>query len=266
MKKRINRSPKKVLPLSRARYVSSKIGKTKAVESVESLRKYVPSTMRMTKTSLEHMLNKYKMVYIKPNIGMCGNGVIRIELAGDDADLAYSYQSGVTRKRFKSFDDMFTSLHKLTRKRHYLVQKGIHLLTHKGNRFDLRVMVQQTPARTWETTGVIGRVAHPTKIVTNFHNGGTLKSVDTLLMRYLAPTERNKYVKQLHVMGVMVAKAINARYRGVKEVGVDIAVDKELNPWILEVNTSPDPYIFRRLTDKRIYAKIRRYAKAYGRL
>src|SRR6478609_391275 len=108
-------------------------------------------------------------------------------------------------------------------------------------------MVQQSLVRKWETTGVIGRVAHPAKIVTNFHNGGTLKSVDTLLKKYLPPAERKGYVQRLQVMGVQVAKAINTRYRGVKEIGVDVAIDKDLQPWILEVNTSPDPYIFRRL-------------------
>lgn len=266
MKKRIKRKSKKPVPLYKARYVSSKIGKTKAVESVESLGKYVPSTKRMTAETLQEMLEQYKMVYVKPNIGMFGNGVIRIELAGEDAERLYSYQSGVTIRRFKTFADLYVSLIKVTRKRPYLVQKGIHLLTYKGNRFDLRVMVQQTFARKWETTGIIGRVAHPAKIVTNFHNGGTLKSVDTLLKKYLPPTERKGFVKQLQVMGIQVAKAINSRYRGVKEIGVDVALDKDLQPWILEVNTSPDPYIFRRLKDKRIFAKMRRYAKAYGRL
>ncbi|KRE65195.1 YheC/YheD family protein [Paenibacillus sp. Soil750] len=266
MKRIRKKSTKKPISLRKARYVSSKIGKTKAVESVESLRKYVPSTKRMNSVTLQEMLEQYKMVYVKPNIGMFGNGVIRIELTGEEAERSYSYQSGVTIKRFKTFNDMYVSLLKVTRKRRYLVQKGIHLLTYKGNRFDLRVMVQQTPARKWETTGIIGRVAHPAKIVTNFHNGGTLKSVDTLLKKYLPRAERTGYVNELQVMGIQVAKAINTRYRGVKEIGVDVALDKDLQPWILEVNTSPDPYIFRRLKDKRIFAKIRRYAKAYGRL
>lgn len=268
--KRMNRGikhiTKKAPSLNRPRYVSSKIGKTMAVVSDESLRKYVPSTKRMTSITLQEMLDQYKMVYVKPNVGMFGNGVIRIELTGEEEEKPYFYQSGVTIKKFKTFAEMYVSLLKETKKRPYLVQRGIHLLTYKGNRFDLRVMVQQSPARRWETTGVIGRVAHPSKIVTNFHNGGTLKSVDTLLQKYLPPSERKGYVKQLHVIGVQIAKAINSRYRGVKEIGVDVALDKDLHPWVLEVNTSPDPYIFQRLSDKRIFAKIRRYARAYGRL
>ena len=110
MKKSIKKSTKKPLRLNRARYVSSKIGKTMAVVSDESLRKYVPSTKRMTAATLQEMLEQYKMVYVKPNVGMFGNGVIRIELAGEDAERPYSYQSGVTLKRFKTFADMFASL------------------------------------------------------------------------------------------------------------------------------------------------------------
>ncbi|OCT16795.1 endospore coat-associated protein [Paenibacillus pectinilyticus] len=252
--------------MNKARYVSSKIGKTRAIEAKDDLRKYIPLTKRLTAATLKNMLEKYRMVYVKPNVGMFGNGVIRVEQAGDEAVKPYSFQEGVRLQRFKTYKDLYKSLSKVTSKRPYLVQKGIHLLTYKGNRFDLRVMVQQTPGHKWETTGIIGRVAHPRKIVTNFHNGGTLKSVDTLLKSYLPPSKRKGYVGQLQTMGVQVAKAINARYKGVKEIGVDVALDKDLNPWILEVNTSPDPYIFRRLSDKRIFAKIKKYAKAYGRL
>ncbi|NOU99613.1 YheC/YheD family protein [Paenibacillus sp. LMG 31457] len=258
---------KKRTKIRYSRYVTSKIGKTKAVEANVSLKEYVPTTKWMTSETLKQMLNQHKMVYIKPNVGMFGNGVIRVEMSeGGGEIMPYSYQLGVNLKRFKTFDDMYASIIKKTGKKQYLVQKGIHLLKYRGNRFDLRIMVQQSPRRSWETTGVIGRVAHPSKIVTNFHSGGTLKPVDTLLHSYLSAGERDQYIQKLHVLGMRVAKAIHAKYRGVKEIGVDVALDKELHPWILEVNTSPDPYIFRRLRDKRIFSKIQRYGRANGRL
>ncbi|MFD0696061.1 YheC/YheD family protein [Paenibacillus sp. GCM10027628] len=257
---------KRKFNISRARYVHSKWRKTKAVESFQSLRQYVPVTKRMTRETLQQMLQEYKMVYVKPNIGMFGRGVIRVEWAKDAETHPYSYQSGVRLRRFGTFDGMYASIRKLTNDRHYLAQKGIHLLKYKGNRFDLRVMVQQTPKHNWETTGIIGRVAHPSKIVTNFHSGGTLKPLEVLIAKYVPAKERKNYAKKLNVLGVQVAKAIHSRYKGVKEIGIDVALDKELHPWILEVNTCPDPYIFQRLKDKRIFAKMRRYERSYDRL
>ncbi|MEW9700579.1 YheC/YheD family protein [Paenibacillus sp. SI8] len=262
----MKKTPRKKISINRSRYIHSKWAKTKAIEAVKELRQYVPVTRKMSKETLLDMLNEYRMVYIKPNSGMFGNGVIRVEWAEGAAEKPYSFQSGVRLKSFDSFEEMYTAILKVTKKKYYLAQKGIHLLKYRGNRFDLRVMVQQSPLRKWETTGIIGRVAHPSKIVTNFHSGGTLKPVEQLLAKYLSVNEQKRYVKKLRVLGVQVAKAVHARYQGVKEIGVDVALDKELHPWVLEVNTSPDPFIFNRLKDKRIFSKIRRYGRAYDRL
>jgi glutathione synthase/RimK-type ligase-like ATP-grasp enzyme len=226
---------------------------------------HVPDTRFLNVESLRQMLDQYKMVYIKPNIGMFGNGVMRVEL-NEGGETPYSYQSGVRVKRFVRFESMFNSIGKEIGKRKYLVQKGIHLLKYKGNRFDLRVMVQQTPKRGWRSTGIIGRVADPQKIVTNFHNGGTLKSVEALLSSYLPKAEQKRYINELRKLGVHVAEAMHRSFKGIKEIGVDIAIDADLKPWILEVNTQPDPYIFRHLKDKQVYLKIRRYASVYNRL
>ncbi|MBD0383559.1 YheC/YheD family protein [Paenibacillus sp. WST5] len=262
----MQRTSKGKINIGKARYVQSKWGKTKAVESTQALRQYVPDTKRMTRETLLQMLREYRMVYIKPNVGMFGNGVIRVEWTENAKKSPYSYQYGVRLRHFDTFEEIYASIRKVTNKRYYLVQKGIDLLKYKGNRFDLRVMVQQTPQRRWETTGIIGRVAHPDKIVTNFHSGGTLKPIETLLAKYISANERKSYINKLRVIGLQVAKSMDNRYKGVKEIGVDVALDKDLHPWILEVNTSPDPFIFLRLKDKRVFTKIKRYAKAYGRL
>jgi glutathione synthase/RimK-type ligase-like ATP-grasp enzyme len=222
-------------------------------------------TYRMSKLTLKEMLQQYKMVYIKPNVGSFGNGVMRVEWRAGAA-VPYQYQSGLQIKRFMLYTDMYQSIIKQIRNRSYLVQKGIHLLKFKGNSFDLRMMVQQTPTRKWETTGVIGRVAHPKKIVTNFHDGGTLKSVEVLLEGYVSKQGTKSYVGSLKSLGADVARTLHKKYKGIKEIGVDVALDKKLKPWILEVNTSPDPFIFRHLKDKRIFAKMRSYARSYNRL
>ncbi len=229
-----------------------------------SIARHVPDTRILTPGTLQSMLKQYKMIYIKPNRGMFGDGVIRIEHHLDRAE--YSYHAGTTVRTFKSFDELRDSLFQLIKKRKYLAQKGIHLLKYKGRRFDLRVMAQKSPANKWETTGIAGRVAAPDKAVTNVHNGGTVKDLHELLGTYASSAARSQLTRRLRLLGVEVGQRMQMRYPGVKEVGLDIALDESLYPWILEVNTCPDPYIFRKIKDKSVFRRISRYAKAYGRL
>nr|WP_187274448.1 YheC/YheD family protein [Paenibacillus sp. N3.4] len=118
------KTAKKPKKLGRGRYVTSKIGKTKALEASATLRKYIPITKRMNHDSLQQMLKQYKMVYVKPNVGMFGNGVIRVEWADNSSEKPYSYQSGVRLRKFATFDEMYAAMGKVTNKRHYLVQRG----------------------------------------------------------------------------------------------------------------------------------------------
>jgi glutathione synthase/RimK-type ligase-like ATP-grasp enzyme len=277
------------------RFILSKIDKSNALVRNKQLRKYVPETKVMSAAVLRNMLAKYQMVYVKPNIGTFGNGVIRVEqLVKNESSAAkepsgssiptnpsnsaettdptnsnvskdthaYQFQSGLTRRSFSGFDPMYAQLSKLTRGRRYLAQQGIHLLRYHGRRFDLRVMVQQNAEGVWETTGIIGRVAAPKKIVTNYHNGGKLVPVEKLLASH-APSgsSRRNHIAKLSALGELIARQLQSVYPGLKEIGVDVALDSRLHPWVLEANTSPDPYIFRKLADKRIFAKIIRYRR-----
>jgi hypothetical protein len=251
--------------INRPRYVLSKWRKTAIMLQNAKLRDYVPDTKKMTHSSLQSLLNRYKMVYIKPDCGTYGNGVMRVEMDSNGTK-PFHYQAGVLKRSFARFDDMYKSILKQTRKRFYLVQKGIHLTKYNKRQFDIRVMVQQSPRKNWEATGVIGRVAHPQKIVTNVHNGGTLMPIDSLLGSYVSGAAKERYIERLRKLGVSTALQLHGKLSGLKEIGLDVALDQKLHPWVLEVNTSPDPFIFRRLKDKRIFAKIRRYAKAYKRL
>jgi glutathione synthase/RimK-type ligase-like ATP-grasp enzyme len=245
------------------RHVTSKWKKTAVLLRFQHLTKYVPKTVRMTRDSLKLMLQQFQMVYAKPNVGTFGGGVMKVQSLGDGR---YRYQLGLTPKSFDSYDKMYSSIERAIRGRYYLVQKGIPLLKHKHRRFDIRVMVQRSPLKQWETTGLIGRAAAKGKIVTNYHNGGTPMAVETLMSEHMSTERKRTFTDDLRKMGVQVAKALSTQYPGIREIGIDVGVDEQFHPWILEVNTRPDPYIFRHLSDKSVVRKVLRYARSYGRV
>ncbi|RXZ83896.1 YheC/YheD family protein [Paenibacillaceae bacterium] len=242
--------------------VHSKWLKTKVLIKDPALHELIPQTKLFNKENLRQMLSQYSMVYVKPNLGTFGLGVIRVEQLPDGG---YRLQTGTRSNHFSYFDHLHDDLKRRIGKRTFLVQRGVHLLKHKNRRFDLRVMVQKNLNDKWETTGVIGRLSHPQKIVTNYHSGGTPMSFEKLMSGHMSSAQQQDCVSRLNKLGRHTAKQLQSTYPRLKEIGVDVALDSDFKPWILEVNTKPDPYIFRKLKDKRIFSKIYRYAAAYGR-
>ena len=225
------------------------------------LREYIPQTEPFTLEALTSMLGQYGMVYVKPDTGTFGSGVIRVETA----EGGYTAQLGTQLYRYPSTGQLHEGLLQLKSKGRYVIQRGIELLRHRNRRFDVRVMVQQNPRGRWETTGIIGRLSHPKRIVTNYHSGGTPTPFQALASDHLDTDGQREYMRKLRVLGTTVAAQLATQYPRLREIGIDVAIDTALQPWILEVNTLPDPFIFKRLKVKSVFRKMYRYAQAYGR-
>ncbi|MRN55292.1 YheC/YheD family protein [Paenibacillus monticola] len=243
----------------------SKWIKTKVLMQSSEISPLIPETTRFTKSHLRNMLLKYGMVYVKPECGTYGNGVMRVEQTREQSRTAYKYQSGTKIKNFEAFEAFYQSLKKSTHGRSYLIQRGISLLKHGGQRFDIRVMVQLSPRGKWETTGLIGRVAERGKIVTNYHSGGKPTAVEKLLAPHLNSAQQAEVLRNLAKLGRDAGRFYHKKYPGFKQIGVDVGLDRSMTPWIIEVNTNPDPYIFNQLADKSMYRKVMSYRRAQNK-
>lgn len=244
--------------------VKSKWTKTNIMLKSEYISQYIPPTKLFSRVSLQSMLSDYGMVYVKPINGTFGKGVIRVERTTVPS-LGYRYQLDTKILFCSSFEQLYKNLVKQQKNRMYIVQKGIHLLRHQKRRFDIRVMVQKNLRNEWEVTGIIGRLAHPAKIVTNYHSGGTPMGIERLMADHTSSSGLAAFKNRLRKLSISIANNLQEEYPNIKELGVDIAIDAKLHPWILEVNTSPDPFIFRKLPDQSVFQKVYRYAAAYGR-
>lgn len=263
--------------------VASKWTKTKILLQNKGLAAYIPTTRQYSLDALREMLSAHMVVYIKPDRGTYGIGVMSVELImpevttesnelheGENSEESFtpSYRLRYEQKMevYTSIDALHKTLKSLINNREYLIQQGIDLLKSDGRPFDLRVLTQKSPSGQWVTTGMIGRVAAENKIVTNHHSGGVAKHFKTLMSEHMNSEEIENIRQELKILGINVAAQLQKSYPRLKEIGLDVAIDNRWNIWILEVNTKPALFPFKKFfKDPSIYNTVRRYALAYGR-
>ncbi|SMF92754.1 YheC/D like ATP-grasp [Paenibacillus uliginis N3/975] len=252
--------------------VSSKWTKTKNILKNKGLASYVPATRLYSFDALEQMLETHTLVYIKPDRGTYGNGVMCVELIhteepdSSDSTQSYELRYDTTTEHYTTLEQLHNTITHLCHGKEYLIQQGIRLLQHNGRAFDLRVLVQKNPFGRWESTGIVGRVAAQHKIVTNHHGGGSIQHFKKLMTEHMTSFEADNIRKELKDLGINVASQLQRSYPNLKEIGLDVAIDSRWSIWILEVNTKPALYPFKKFfKDQSIYQKVKKYANAYGR-
>ncbi|EGG36492.1 YheC/YheD family protein [Paenibacillus sp. HGF5] len=253
--------------------VASKWAKTKILLKNKGLASYVPATRLYSLETLEDMLNTHTLVYIKPDRGTYGIGVMSVEQlhsqtadTDETKDASYMLRYDHKTEVFTSLESLHKTLSALFQGKDYLVQQGIHLLRHKDRPFDLRVLTQKSPSGQWVSTGIIGRVAAKNKIITNHHSGGVVHHYKPLMLEHMTAEEAGNIRRELNTLGVNVASQLQKTYPNLKEIGLDVAIDNRWNIWILEVNTKPALFPFKKFfKDPSIYKQVEKYANAYGR-
>ena len=68
------------------------------------------------------------------------------------------------------------------------------------------------------------------------------------MTEHMTAEEAENIRKELNVLGVNVASHLQKSYPKLKEIGLDIAIDGRWNIWILEVNTKPALFPFKKFS------------------
>ncbi|MCC3375423.1 YheC/YheD family protein [Cohnella sp. REN36] len=238
-------------------YGNNKWGKHRVMAGDAQLARHLPPTGPATYAFVRRMLGLYGSVYLKPSHGTGGFGIFRISRRNGAYELRYRTVS----RSFASFDKAFGAFARAKMNKRYLAQKDISLLRHRGRPFDVRVMLQRGARREWTVTGIVGRLAGPRKIVTNYHSGGKPMQVAELLASSMSRTEREVCVNRMKSLSLRIGKRMSRSFPRFRAFGIDLGLDRNRKPWIIEVNSKPDKSIFRALADKRMYRTIMRFAK-----
>ncbi|WP_188647113.1 YheC/YheD family protein [Marinithermofilum abyssi] len=241
------------------RYVRSKWTQANLLTRHSPTAAHVPATLPFSAANMKRLLSRYSTLYVKPDAGGQGIGVIRV-----DRRKGRGYLVRTAGKRMVSKDSkaLFRVLRKSTKHRRYVIQQGIPSVTLKGNPFAIRVHIQRVQGK-WVIGGVAGTVAPPRKIVTNRHRGGTPMEMNVLLKRHLGynKNQRSNMKQQLEKLSREAARAMAKGYPRIREYGIDFGLNSNGKLWIYEVNITPGIAIFASLPNKGQYYRILRLRK-----
>jgi len=244
------------------KYILSKMKKERPLTQDSKLANHVPNTKWLSSSALSSMLKKYSTLYVKPNTGSSGKGIIRIRRISDSS-CAISYKRDTVKCTIK--DAMSVLKKRMLRGSKYIVQQGISLATYKGRPFDLRIVLQYTDYR-WNITWMSAKVASSKNaVVTNVAQGAKDKKIETTINGADQNFSASKKIPELKALSYRIAKKLKAKFP-VGLLGLDMGIDKSGKIWFIEANTNPSFHGLRKFdpVQYKRYLKAKRKMKKAG--
>jgi hypothetical protein len=225
------------------------------------LRRYLPHTVPYTQRNLLSFLDRYPVVYVKPSIGSVGIGVVRVEREGDRYRFVSSqHQYLLTRGQ------LVVRLARWVARGRFLIQQGIPLALYDGRTFDIRVSVQKNADHQWSVSGMVAKVANPKNKLSNLSRGGSAVPISKALAPTFSPPEQERVMGGIEQAAVEIAKQYGSHFPSLADLGMDMGVDNEGNPYLIEINVRDQRYSFYKAGEidmfMRTYRRPLEYAKS----
>lgn len=222
-----------------------------------TVRRHIPPTSLLNGRTLAMYLGRYREVYVKPVYGSYGNRIMKVA-RGRDGFLIHREQSVQRIGRNAVRQAVFRHV----RGGRYLVQQGVQLIRIDGRPVDFRVLLLR-PNDRWQLMGIMGKQASGNRIVTNYSHGGKpLRLEDALRRAGWTAREAAETRRRMERLSMAAAQQFIRRFPHCRRMGVDIALDTNKRPWILEVNTNPQYELFRHHANRTLYGRIDRITRS----
>lgn len=205
------------------------------------LLQYLPETRKLTTETLEAMLERYPVLYLKPSNGSLGMGIIRVKKDSGGSLKYVIYRASRLKGNAENARDLMKKTKKVRGDKPYIVQEGLQLATYGGSIFDIRIIYQKNARGEWQISKKFARVAPRKSSVSNLRRGGR-PVPSRYVFKHLyrskeSITSKNNQIKE---MCKKVASVLETQCNGIYgELGLDIGMDKRGKPYLIEVNSKP---------------------------
>ncbi|WP_226659441.1 YheC/YheD family protein [Pseudalkalibacillus hwajinpoensis] len=190
----------------------------------EALSPFIPETAPATEGNFLHFLKSNPSIFFKPTSGSKGRGIFKVK----KVDSGFQYIDHERNYLFSTFPSL--QEHLMTQiDEAYLMQRDIKLVTHQGDPYDFRVLLQK-PFKSWQVTGIGIRAAPPNGLTTHVPKGGRI------LPFHKVATQEDE--ARLNALAILTAEALEEKEE-MLECSLDIGKDHDGRMWIFEANAKP---------------------------
>ena len=224
-----------------------------------ALKKHLPPTTDFKIEKLAPWLKRYGSLYLKPKSGGGGKGIIRIAKWWQGPAVRYIVHTAQGKRLCTNIEQVIGVLNRYVLKE-YIMQQGIDLFQIARRPVDFRVLICKVN-KTWTLFGMMGKVAAKGKHVTNYSRGGDAIRLIPALKQGLRLNEKSieQVINTMKTVSHQVAITLNKSYPQLTQLGIDLAIDRKHNVYILEANSRPNFELFREHEDPRLYERIARW-------
>lgn len=211
---------------------AGKYAKHLLLQRSPEVRPYLPAALPLSAgglARLEALTRRSGQCFVKPDTGSRGRGIIRVTGL---APGRYRVGGGGVLGRHA----LWRRLLRAVRRGPHIVQEGIALARYRGRVFDIRVYVQRGEGGQWTVPGMAARLAAPGQFVTNLTRRGSAHRVTEVFGDAFPHLHPREVRERVTACSLAVGRAMGQPYPTLADLGLDVGLDGDGHPWILEVN------------------------------
>lgn len=216
----------------------------------ENLMEYLPEThLYDAPDKVTLLLDKYESVYLKPLAGHGGKGVMKLTVFSNHFLLQYREKGNNINMAFMDKESLESYLLVTLEEQEFLIQQGLELSHIENKICDFRVSLNRDQHGDWKISGLLARTGYDNSVVSNYSSGGSVEPFETLVKNHFNFNNQEvlELQESIYSISYKILDSIKNSGHDFGKLAFDIAIDKHLRLWIIEINNrSPDDFLFAR--------------------